>query len=153
MVAKDASTGGVDQRFSVAVHAMCVLTFRSPDLSNAVFVGDNISVNPLIVKRIIGSMVKAGLAEAVLGARGGYRLARPADQVTLWDIYFAVQGSGPFRKRHGMPESNCDEGRAIDRVVYDLYTDLDLVVETRLKQVTLAHILQCAMKGGRLQLA
>lgn len=153
MVVKDAQARGVDQRFSVAVHAMCVLTFRSPELSNAVFLGENISVHPLIVKRIIGSMVKAGLAEAVLGARGGYRLARGADQVTLWDIYYAVQGSGPFRKRHGMPESNCDEGRAIDRVVYDLYTDLDLVVETRLKQVTLADILQAAMKGERVLLS
>ncbi|NBN63840.1 hypothetical protein GWI72_04275 [Microvirga tunisiensis] len=136
----------------MAVHAMCVLSFRSPHLSSAVFVGENISVNPLIVKRIIGAMVKAGLAEAVLGARGGYRLARPAEVVTLWDIYYAIQGSGPFLKRHGMPESNCDEGRAIDRVVHDLYTDLDLVVETRLKRVTLASILQSAMKGERIQL-
>ncbi|MFN7169165.1 MAG: Rrf2 family transcriptional regulator [Pannonibacter sp.] len=153
MVVNTVQSKGVDQRFSVAVHAMCVLTFRSPELSNAVFLGENISVNPLIVKRIIGSMVKAGLAEAVLGARGGYRLARAADQVSLWDIYYAVQGSGPFRKRHGMPESNCDEGRAIDRVVYDLYTDLDLVVEARMKQVTLAHILQAAVKGERVLLS
>lgn len=143
---------GVDQRFAVAVHAMCVLSYHSPELSNASFVGDSISVNPLIAKRIIGSMVKAGLAEAVLGARGGYRLARSADQVSLWDIYHAVQGNGPFRSRYGMPESNCDEGRAIDRVVFDLYEDLDQEIERRLSQITLAQILLAAERVERIPL-
>lgn len=144
---------GVDQRFAVAVHAMCVLSFRSPELSSAAFVGENISVNPLIVKRIIGAMVRAGLVEAVRGSRGGYRLMRNAQNVSLWDIYFAVQAGGPFLKRFGMPQSNCDEGRAIDRVVFDLYADLDHAIKGRLDGITLAHILQAAAEGTRIPLS
>lgn len=44
-----------------------------------------------------------------------------------------------------MPQSNCDEGRAIDRVVYDLDSSLDAMVEERLRAVSLATILQSAM--------
>lgn len=151
MAMNEAKTNGVDQRLAVAVHAMCVLSVRTPELSNAPFIGENISVNSLIVKRIIGAMVKAGLVIAVLGARGGYRLARSPQEVSLWDIYFAVQGSGLFRKRFGMPQSNCEEGLAIDRVVFDLYANLDKAVEARLSGITLADILEAAVKGGRIE--
>ncbi len=44
-----------------------------------------------------------------------------------------------------MPQSNCDEGRAIDRVVYDPYSSLDAMIEERLRAVSLATILQSAM--------
>jgi len=51
-----------------------------------------------------------------------------------------------------MPESNCDEGRAIDRVVFDLYEDLDQEIERRLSQITLAQILLAAERVERIPL-
>ncbi len=48
----------------------------------------------------------------------------------LWQLFEAIQGSGPFSKRFGMPQSNCDEGRAIDRVVYDLYSSREALAKS-----------------------
>lgn len=36
---------------------------------------------------IISNLKVASLVESVLGKGGGYRLARPADRISLWDIY------------------------------------------------------------------
>lgn len=37
----------------------------------------------------------AGIVESVPGRRGGFRLARPTDEITLLDIVLAVEGAEP----------------------------------------------------------
>lgn len=41
------------------------------------------------------ALSKAGITKSSRGAHGGYRLAKPADQISLWDITAAVDGKGP----------------------------------------------------------
>jgi Rrf2 family protein len=41
------------------------------------------------------ALSRAGVIESVPGQRGGYRLARPADEITLYDVVSAVEGSAP----------------------------------------------------------
>jgi Rrf2 family protein len=38
------------------------------------------------------AMAQAGIVESIAGRRGGYRLARPADEITLLDVVDAVEG-------------------------------------------------------------
>lgn len=40
-------------------------------------------------------LVKAGLLESVPGARGGFRLARPLEAVSMLDVVLAVEGDDP----------------------------------------------------------
>lgn len=46
---------------------------------------------PYLTKHL-QALVRAGVCESVPGPRGGFRLARPADEVTLLDITLAVDG-------------------------------------------------------------
>jgi len=39
------------------------------------------------LEQMISSLKIAGLIESVRGAEGGYRLARPARSITVWDVY------------------------------------------------------------------
>jgi Rrf2 family protein len=45
----------------------------------------------------MGDLVRAGLAANRRGRSGGYRLARPAGEVSLLDIVEAVEGDGRRR--------------------------------------------------------
>ena len=45
------------------------------------------------LEQIIAVLKKAGLVESVLGPHGGYSLTRPPWDVTLGDIYRALEGS------------------------------------------------------------
>jgi Rrf2 family protein len=51
-------------------------------------------VPPAYLAKHLQALVAAGLAAAVTGPRGGYRLAKPADDITLLDIVLAVDGDG-----------------------------------------------------------
>lgn len=42
------------------------------------------------------ALVRAGLLSATTGPRGGFRLARPAEQITLLQVVEAVDGTSPF---------------------------------------------------------
>jgi Rrf2 family nitric oxide-sensitive transcriptional repressor len=53
----------------------------------------DISLNHLA--KVMGQLVRAGVARGVRGVGGGYKLARPADQITLRDLVDAIEGGRP----------------------------------------------------------
>ena len=51
-------------------------------------------VSPKHLKHLLGSLRSAGLARNVRGARGGYTLTTPPDQINLREIYHVSIGIG-----------------------------------------------------------
>jgi Rrf2 family protein len=49
--------------------------------------------------RVMGGLVAHGIVEATPGRTGGYRLARPAEDVSLLDIIVAIEGDVRRRDR------------------------------------------------------
>lgn len=49
---------------------------------------------PYLAKHL-QALTRAGILEAVPGPKGGYRLARPAGELTMLDVVTAVEGSAP----------------------------------------------------------
>ena len=71
------------------------------NLKNAEAVGMEQSLGPLAadfgaseahLAKVMQRLVKAGLVASTRGPKGGFRLARPAETVTLLDVYEAVEG-------------------------------------------------------------
>lgn len=50
---------------------------------------------PAYMAKHMQALARAGVVESVRGPRGGYRLARKADDITLWDIVEAIEGVEP----------------------------------------------------------
>jgi Rrf2 family protein len=48
------------------------------------------NISPKYLEQMAASLKIAGLIESVRGADGGYRLARPAKDITIWDIYIVL---------------------------------------------------------------
>ncbi len=53
-------------------------------------------VPPEYVAKVFTRLEKAGLVAATEGARGGFRLARAAEQVTVLDVVDAIEGDKPL---------------------------------------------------------
>ena len=89
------------------------------------------------LENILGELRHAGIVRSHRGADGGFRLARPADEVTVADIIRAVEG--PLATvRGGPPEDSSYDGTAsaLARVWIAVRKNLRSVVE----QVTLADV-------------
>ena len=50
---------------------------------------------PAYMAKHMQALARAGVVESVRGPRGGYRLARPADDISLWDIVEAIESDEP----------------------------------------------------------
>jgi Rrf2 family protein len=48
------------------------------------------------LSKVFARLRKAGLVRSVPGVKGGYELARPAEDISFWDIVEAVEGSSSF---------------------------------------------------------
>ena len=50
-------------------------------------------VPPAYLAKHLQAMAQAGIVESTAGRKGGYRLARPADVITVLDVVDAIEGS------------------------------------------------------------
>lgn len=76
------------------VRALIELSKRPPE--EAVPLGEiaeKQGISPKYLEQIAAALRIAGLIKSVRGAEGGYRLARPAGEITLWDIYTVLDDS------------------------------------------------------------
>ncbi len=48
---------------------------------------ENQQISPKYLEQMASSLKIAGLLESVRGVEGGYRLSKPAEDITVWDIY------------------------------------------------------------------
>ena len=56
---------------------------------------EQFGLSPSYLLKHLQAMAGAGLLESVPGPKGGYRLAKAADKITLLDIVLAVEGPEP----------------------------------------------------------
>jgi Rrf2 family protein len=102
------------------------------------------------LENILGELRHAGIVRSQRGADGGFRLAKPADQVTIADIIRAVEG--PLASvRGGPPEEITYPGRsaALPRVWIAVRASLRSVVE----HVTVADVAEGKLPSAIDQLA
>ncbi|MEI2298096.1 Rrf2 family transcriptional regulator [Ensifer sp. MJa1] len=83
---------GVEQ----AIHSVTMLSCLQPGSTlSAAALAEFHGVSTSYLLKHLQAMSGAGLLEAVPGPKGGYRLARTPDTITLLDIVLAVEGPEP----------------------------------------------------------
>ena len=81
--------------FMVAAQALIVLA-RSEDVCPSHAIAGNLQSHAVFMRRVLAQLVRARLVEAREGREGGYRLARPAETITLAAVYQAVKAAAPI---------------------------------------------------------
>jgi FeS assembly SUF system regulator len=74
---------------------------------NAVHLAADTRLPPATVAKVLKALARAGIVTAVRGAAGGYRLARPARQVSIAAVVAAIDGAPAMTQCAGMV-SPCD---------------------------------------------
>lgn len=90
------------------------------------------------LEQLFAKLRKNGLVEGVRGPGGGYRLARPAGDVTVADIISAVDEKVDATRCLG--RQNCQEGRRC--LTHELWSDLSQQIFSFLAGITLAQFVE-----------
>lgn len=129
----------VDLRFPTALQIVLSLAVAQEGgiLCTSEVLAAGLGANPSLVRRILVGLNDRGVTVAVLGRKGGVQLARPADQITLRDVYLAIGEKPALVARPGVP-AMCVISSNIGTLVDTLAAELDAAVLAVLGRRTVA---------------
>lgn len=87
------------------------------------------------LEQIFAKLRHKGLINGTRGPRGGYRLARPANEITIADIIGAVSENMDTTRCEG--KENCQNGQRC--LTHELWSDLSEQINRFLSGITLAQ--------------
>lgn len=128
----------ISGKFAITVHILTLMTKHPEEFLSSEFISGSMNINPVLVRKEIGNLKKHNIVESREGKFGGTRLAKPASQITLEEIYnltFECVSLG-FAKND--PNPDCFIGKKINENLDGLYKDINNKICHHMKEITLA---------------
>lgn len=129
-------------RFSIAVHTLALLAHEAEKPLKSEYIACLVKTNPVVIRRLLADLARAGFVQSQAGAAGGTRLAQTAAEINLFSVYQAVEDGQVFALHRKTPDAKCDIGRSIQTVLTEVQTGLDQAVEESLGKISLAEVLE-----------
>ncbi|MCS4454154.1 Rrf2 family transcriptional regulator [Clostridium botulinum] len=131
----------ISSRFSVAVHILSILSMEDKNLCTSEWIAGSVNTNPVVIRRVMGMLKRAGLVNVIAGTGGAY-LLKDLDQITLLDVYRAVDvvKEGELFQFHDSPNINCPIGANIQSVMEGVLLNAQEAMEQVLENVTMEYI-------------
>ena len=133
----------IGTRFSVAIHILLsAVFFRDTYKITSDLIAGSTHINPVIIRKIMGLLREAGLIEVAIGT-GGITLIKKTNEITLKDIYLAVNPikDGKLFNIHKNSEQSCPIGGKIIDLLDPYFTEAQNAMENDLSKTTLQDIL------------
>lgn len=128
----------ISGKFAITVHILTLMTKHPEEFLSSEFISGSMNINPVLVRKEIGNLKKHNIVESREGKFGGTRLAKPAAEITLEEIYnltFECVSLG-FAKND--PNPDCFIGKKINENLDGLYKDINNKICCHMKEITLA---------------
>lgn len=134
----------INTRFPVAVHMMTLISYiqKMDKTATSEILSKSVGTNPVVIRQIMSMLRKAGLIETRNGASGIY-LAKKEENITLLDIYKAVQNDGKSTlfDFHANPNPACFVGGNIREAMEKPLQEAQLSMEQSLAGYSLQNII------------
>lgn len=129
-------------RFTIAVHIMlCLIRFNGEYKLTSTFLAGSVNVNPVIIRNVLGKLKAAGLVEIEAGV-GGASLNKKPQEITLLDIFTAVEEERALFHFHEQPNPACPVGKRVHFLLGGSLADAKRALENSLRGVTLQSLAQ-----------
>jgi len=128
-------------RFAVAVHILTLLAQAREPLPSSLIAG-SVGTNPALIRRLIGRLAEAGMVSTAMGSSGGAALARPAVDITLLEVFRAVESTALIALHHSAPNPACMVGREITGALKLVATRAQDAMDDALAGITIAGMLE-----------
>lgn len=130
-------------RGEYGVRAMIELGLSGDDSVTVQEISNRQAISAKYLEHLLALLKKAELVLSERGPRGGYRLARPSDEINLAEILFALEGNGAVvncLREHADQAQMCiwQEKCALQTVWLDIHED----IKQLLMSITLQEIVE-----------
>lgn len=131
----------INTQFSIAVHLMIALGFGSGRQATSSQLATSINTSPSFVRRILAKLSKSGLVSTTTGKSGACVLARKPEDVSLLDIYKAVDAPQTFAIHDYPVQGSCRVSCNIASVMNKVLDRAQSSFEGSLGETSLAELI------------
>ena len=129
-------------RFTVAVHVLTLLAYEEGRALTSDYIAGSVNTNPVVIRRMLGLLNKAGMVSSTEGVGGGTTLAMPAEKITLADVSRAVEPGELFGAARSDPNPLCPVGRRVQSVLKQYVEQFETALDREMDKVTVADVLK-----------
>lgn len=134
----------LSMKCSVAVHCLIFIwEARGKTRVTSTLLAQSTGCNPVVIRNLLSALKKAGILRVSRGP-GGAELSRDPEQITLYQIYTALEprGLSSLIGIHSCEGRNCPVARNIRQVLRRPYRMIEEAVARTMEQVTLASMIE-----------
>lgn len=127
-------------RLPIAVHILlAIVEFEGKEKTTSTFLARSVNVNPVIIRNTLGQLKAVGLVTVKAG-EGGASLAKEPKDITLLDIFDAVEKEEALFHFHENPNPECPVGKNVHAVLDNKLFAIQEVMREKMESVTLQDL-------------
>ena len=132
----------ISSRFTIGLHILTAIAMFQKDYKvTSDFLAGSIRTNPVVVRKILGQLKKAGLIHSSQGV-AGITMAKPLEEISFYDVYSAIEPveDGDLFRFHDDPNPDCPVGRNIHELLDGKLREIQSAMEEKMRGYTLADL-------------
>lgn len=128
-------------RLPIAVHILlAIVEFEGKEKTTSTFLAGSVNVNPVIIRNTLGQLKTAGIVTVKAG-EGGASLAKEPKDITLTDVFNAVEKEEMLFHFHENPNPECPVGKNVHAVLDRRLFSIQEVMQEQMKSITLQDLI------------
>ena len=132
-------------KLSDAVHIMVFIELSNQSTLTSTEIAASIQTNPAYVRQMMAKMKAAGLIQSRQG-QAKPSLGRKPEEITLLDVYRAVEGTKPLLHLDTHTNPECHIGIYIQYALQDSYDEIQKETEKQMSRIRLSDIIKTFQK-------
>lgn len=126
-------------RYALAAFIEIGRQTRNGEMASVISISETLGISKIFLEQAIAQLKKANLLLSTKGARGGYQLAEPAQNITVRDILGAVENLLLEKSDASVSE----RAPAIEAALRDkVWNKLDTTIENCLSAITIQDLME-----------
>ncbi|ATL49979.1 transcriptional regulator [Chitinophaga caeni] len=127
----------IKSKFAISIHILSLLENNGGEWLSSEIIAGSLNANPALVRKEICNLRSFELVESKEGKNGGTRLAKPAKDILLSDVFHAIKDEHVFGYSPNEPNHDCAVGKKINESLDQLFGLIDERIFDLLQDISL----------------
>lgn len=128
-------------KLSDTIHLLVFLYLADGNRMTSARIAESVKTNPAYIRQLMSALKRGGLITSDRG-QANAALTRPADRITMLDIYRAVEGEKSLLHLDIHTNPECGVGVNIQLSIGDFYREVQDAAEKKMQEITLGDIIE-----------
>ena len=128
-------------KLSDTLHILVFLSLVTDPRLTSARIAESVKTNPAYIRQLMSALKAAGIISNTQG-QANASLLRSPDEITMLDVYHAVEGNKPLLHLDVDTNPECGVGINIQLAIADFYRDVQQVAEQKMNEITLQNIIE-----------